>query len=350
MSPGRFTVKYTTKLANSLKRKRLLQAQRSAKRRRLELKSERLSKDATHSVLEGETYSTNIGFDECTDIEDITIPSKEFSVDSSSLIVFDLETTGLARTSDILQIACVCGDREFSVYTRPTCTISIGASAATGLTYYGGVLKLKGEAVDSLTILEGLEQFIAFVSSFPKAVLIGHNIISFDIPVLMHNLFKHNLLERFQEVIFGFVDTLKLSKRIYPKAEMGNYRQENLVQKLLGETYNAHNAASDVEVLQRLFHEKLKVNCNGEDLVRPSYYSCKSSLEPLVKMKVISAATMSKLVGLSLNLAKLKIIHKRDPNNGIRNVFSDPIANSRRCKVSKSKAVIEKVVQYLSNI
>lgn len=43
----------------------------------------------------GETYSTNIGFDECTDIEDITIPSKEFSVDSSSLIVFDLETTGL---------------------------------------------------------------------------------------------------------------------------------------------------------------------------------------------------------------------------------------------------------------
>lgn len=251
MSPGRFTVNYTTKLANSLKRKRLLQAQRSAKRRHLELKSERLSEDATHSVLEGETYSTNIGFDECTDIEDITIPSKEFSVDSSSLIVFDLETTGLARTSDILQIACVCGDREFSVYTRPTCTISIGASAATGLTYYGGVLKLKGEAVDSLTILEGLEQFIAFVSSFPKAVLIGHNIISFDIPVLMHNLFKHNLLEKFQDVIFGFVDTLKLSKRIYPKAEMGNYRQENLVQKLLGETYNAHNAVSDVEVLQR---------------------------------------------------------------------------------------------------
>lgn len=83
MSPGRFTVKYTPKLANSLKRKRLLQAQRSAK-----LKSERLSKDATHSVLEGETYSTNIGFDECTDKEDITIPSKEFSVDSSSLIVF----------------------------------------------------------------------------------------------------------------------------------------------------------------------------------------------------------------------------------------------------------------------
>lgn len=78
----------------------------------------------------------------------------------------------VARTSDMLQIACVCGDREFSVYTRSTCTISIGASAATELTYNGGVLQLKGEAVDSLTIFEGLEQFIAFVSSLPKAVLI----------------------------------------------------------------------------------------------------------------------------------------------------------------------------------
>lgn len=350
MSPGRFTVKYTTKLANALKRKRLLQAQRSAKRRRLELKSERLSKDATQSVLEGETYSTNIAFGECTDIEDITIPSIEFSVDNNPLIVFDLETTGLARTSDILQIACVCGDRQFSVYTRPTCSISIGASAATGLTYYGGVLKLKGEAVDSVTIAEGLKQFVDFVSSFPRAVLIGHNIQSFDVPVLIHNLSKHKLLERFEECIYGFVDTLKLSKRIYPKAEFGNYRQENLVQKLLGETYCAHNAEADVEVLQRLFLEKLKVNCNGEDLFRLSYYSCKASLEPLVKMKVISSVTMRKLVGLSLNLAKLKVIHKRDPNNGIRNVFSDPIANSKRCKVSKSKAVIEKVVQYLSNI
>lgn len=53
MSPGRFTVKYTTKLAQSLKRKQLRLAQRSAKRRRLELKNERLSKDATQSVLEG---------------------------------------------------------------------------------------------------------------------------------------------------------------------------------------------------------------------------------------------------------------------------------------------------------
>lgn len=43
----------------------------------------------------GEIYSINIGFDECIDIEDIIILLKEFFVDSSFLIVFDLEIIGL---------------------------------------------------------------------------------------------------------------------------------------------------------------------------------------------------------------------------------------------------------------
>ena len=53
MSPGKFTEKYTTKLARKLKRQRLAQAQKSVKRRRLELKKTRISKQATQSVLEG---------------------------------------------------------------------------------------------------------------------------------------------------------------------------------------------------------------------------------------------------------------------------------------------------------
>ncbi|XP_061177704.1 uncharacterized protein LOC133186481 [Saccostrea echinata] len=96
MSPGRFTIQYATKLAQSLKRKRLRQAQQSAKRRRLELKSERLSKDASQMVLEGATYSSNIGFDEATDIEDISFATEDISLDNSPLIVSDLETTGLS--------------------------------------------------------------------------------------------------------------------------------------------------------------------------------------------------------------------------------------------------------------
>lgn len=51
----------------------------------------------------------------------------------------------------------MCGDREFSFYIRLICIISIGVLVVIGLIYYGGVLKLKGEVVDLLIILEGFE-------------------------------------------------------------------------------------------------------------------------------------------------------------------------------------------------
>ena len=53
MSRGRFTVNDTTKTSPVLEEEAFYLAKRSAKRRRLELKRERLSKDATQSVLEG---------------------------------------------------------------------------------------------------------------------------------------------------------------------------------------------------------------------------------------------------------------------------------------------------------
>lgn len=65
------------------------------KRRRLELKAERLSKDASQSVLEGDTYRSKIGMDDdAADLEDITIVPLKPSPESSSLMYFDLETTG----------------------------------------------------------------------------------------------------------------------------------------------------------------------------------------------------------------------------------------------------------------
>lgn len=48
----------------------------------------------------------------------------------------------------------------------PTTEISIGASAATGLTYVGGVLKHKGQAVSCVNPQDGLSQFITFIKSF----------------------------------------------------------------------------------------------------------------------------------------------------------------------------------------
>lgn len=46
---------------------------------------------------------------------------------------FEALSSPVGRTSDILQIACVCGTESFNVYMKPTCcNISISASEATG--------------------------------------------------------------------------------------------------------------------------------------------------------------------------------------------------------------------------
>ena len=76
-------------------------------------------------------------------------------------------------------------------------------------------------------------------------------------------------------------------------------------------------------------------------------YKCNESLDHLVTRKIISTTTQKKLILLSLSLPKLRVIHSRDPNNGIHNVFSENSQTSKKPRVSKSKSVIGEVVQYL---
>lgn len=133
----------------------------------------------------------------------------------------------VARTSDIPQIACMWENRQFSVYTRPTCSISIGASAATGLTYYERVLKLKGQAVYSLTILKDLNSLSHLFQALPEQCW-----SDITIKVLISLCISY--LRDFRKVFLDLSIPLSCPKRIYPKAENGNCRQQNIVWNLLG--------------------------------------------------------------------------------------------------------------------
>lgn len=46
----------------------------------------------------------------------------------------------------------------------------------------------------------------------------------------------------FEGTVEGRFDTLKLVRNVILKAEVGNYKQDNIVQKQFAETYYAHNA------------------------------------------------------------------------------------------------------------
>ena len=133
------------------------------------------------------------------------------------------------RTAGITQLAAVCLDGlTFSWYVMPSRPISMEATRATGI----------------------LVDFIAFLQSKKQPLCIGHNIRCFDCPILIYHLIAHSLMGMFENAVHAFLDTLVMYKQIYP--ERRSYKQEALVNDVLGRGYNAHNAEADVAALQQL--------------------------------------------------------------------------------------------------
>lgn len=52
---------------------------------------------------------------------------------------------------------------------------------------------------------------------------------NFDVPILIHNLQKYNLVNSFKNEVSGFIDTYKLSKKVFEKSSVANFKQEPLL-------------------------------------------------------------------------------------------------------------------------
>ncbi|VDI06186.1 Hypothetical predicted protein [Mytilus galloprovincialis] len=193
---------------------------------------------------------------EIPEIQDIIkIPLNEQEVIKAPVVVFDLETTGLSRKSDITQIAAFSKSVNFSTYIFPSQPISKEASEVTQIFVNGNKMFHNSTAVQYKLAHEALTDFIIFLSSFPhKCILVGHNIKSFDTHVLYNQLRIYNMWNEFCLHVCAFCDTLDLFKSVVPG--MSSYSQTSLVKELLGETYDAHNAIHDTKVLYKLVIER----------------------------------------------------------------------------------------------
>ena len=235
------------------------------KRRRLQLKKERKIRDKACAVREGDTYQADI--DLTADQFDCeTIPDMVLDKENNPKLFFDLETTGLGRNVDIIQIAASCGDKMFNRYVLPRKTITKGATGATGITYENGDLIRNNKPLSAVTIPVALMDFVDFIKTFDKPVIIGHNIAAFDVPILFNRLKEFNMVAEFNSNISYFVDTLTLARAKYKRPHIENHKQETLVRTLLGKTYDAHNAESDVRALQDLYVTKLS-DCNHQNAI-----------------------------------------------------------------------------------
>ncbi|XP_034005121.1 DNA polymerase III PolC-type-like [Trematomus bernacchii] len=170
-----------------------------------------------------------------------------------TIVFFDLQTTGLDTNScHIVQLGASCEHTIFNRYILPRIPFDHGATKVNGFTVRDGQLFHHGEPVRTVSLYHSLKSFIKYLCRFPGPVLLAaHYAWGYDQIVLMRVLRKFSLFEQFKQVVSGFVDTLPLSKKLYPRLKWFN--QPYLVQHFLGERYNAHNAVEKAKELEELF-------------------------------------------------------------------------------------------------
>ncbi|VDI11824.1 Hypothetical predicted protein [Mytilus galloprovincialis] len=229
LSPGNETIRRGSKL-NLQRSKKKAKTQSKEWKKRIFLKKKRAKRIVLSETKEGTTYQSSIGFqidqkkDDIENIPDMPDDSDQVVTTDAPLVVFDLETTGLSRFSDITQIAACNVDRIFSRYIFPNQPISAEASRITGLT-----------VVDSL------------------------------------NLFKH--------VVPG----------------LASYSQSFLVNNLLGQEYESHNAVHDARLLLKLIIDKGNISNYLDDLAFSPNYPDQYHLQ-LCNLKTYSKVIKEKVI------------------------------------------------------
>ncbi|CAC5376455.1 unnamed protein product [Mytilus coruscus] len=230
------TIKRSTLLDKRRAKKHEKSSTRKFKTERKRLKKMKLAKNNGLEIREGKTYESEIGLNE-QNVDKIEIHGppeiKGFTegILTAPILIFDLETTGLQRTSDIIQLTAYSDNNQFSSYIMPNRAISSSASGITKISVIGSQMYHDIQAVPSKLQNEAFTDFNDFVKSFPvKPLLVGHNIKRFDCHVLYNALRCHNMWNEFSSNISGFLGTLKLFKLLYPKRP--SYSQTALVDEL----------------------------------------------------------------------------------------------------------------------
>ena len=169
-------------------------------------------------------------------------------------VVFDLETTGVSCSSDavveISAIKVIGGEvvDEFTMLVNPGRPIPYNASAVNGIT--DDMVK------DSPFFEEVLSDFLEFVGD---AVLVGHNIHTFDMKFLYRDA------ERFWGKTIGndYIDTLQIARMYLP--QLSHHKLVDLAEYYKISTDGAHRALNDCRMNQIVFEHLAKEMANPSE-------------------------------------------------------------------------------------
>lgn len=316
----------------------------------------------TKELQEGVTYKSGVDLVNISDSTEIPYPSEVpvkvtlEDVTNYKKIYCDIETTSLSKTCDIIQLAAVCEHDSFNTYIMPSKPISDGASQVTGLSCHGNVLFYNGSPVHTVALKESLSLFLAWLQDRQPCILIGHNLIKFDLPRILHAYDISKLLFNFQNSIAAVIDTLPLFQELHP--ELDKHNQEFLIHHFVKEGYGAHNALEDVKSLQTLV---TATNITDELLCKHSltvnsaidfYLFDKKtdgyidSMTCLIKGKILTAAMCKKVARSGLGLCHLKLAVSRGGLDGLYSVLSEKVNGKPR--VTAVKRIASQLFEFLN--
>jgi len=156
------------------------------------------------------------------------------NLDDAEYVVFDVETTGLSpRYDKVIQLSAVKMQKgnvlaEFDEYINPGEPLSPIIMEITHIT--------DNDLQNARTEQEVFTEFRKF---FGDAILVGHNVIDFDVP-MVNEAFKRSGMP---ELTNAVIDTLPLARFLHP--EMRRFTLSTLSKKLGIPLEHAHNAIYD---------------------------------------------------------------------------------------------------------
>lgn len=172
------------------------------------------------------------------------------AAENGEIVIYDTETTGLDLSYDqIIQISAIRMDKNGRVTDTldqmviPTVAISAGAQATHHQTLEDIIAR------GGIDIRTALERFSAFCRG---AVLVGHNSLRFDAPLIKRQLKECGLP---LPGIVAEYDTMVIAKQLYPR--LNNFKLATLCEKFGIVNEAAHDALGDIKATGAVLFEML---------------------------------------------------------------------------------------------
>ncbi|KAJ8714485.1 hypothetical protein PYW07_002710 [Mythimna separata] len=278
--------------------------------------------------------------------------------ESIKIVVFHLDTTDWdSKVAEICQIAARYEGNQFQEYLIPSGPFNERATKSNRFAFRNGKLTQAGRDVNAVSPSDGLKNFLDFLSDLTgntgAVLLAANNCYKFQRHVLVRIMKKYNLLDTFESLVQGFIDTVPVFKKILPNEDCS---LENLA-KYTPYALIFYDAVVYVDIIVSLIDAK---NCSDETLKQNAtkldefirYFDLNSNFEMVqneIEADNLTDDNRWKLARAGITIDMLKNAYREDPEEGISNLLKAKLKMQQKT-ITKINKNVKKLCDNDNNI